>query len=208
MLEEPVVNRAALACFVAAAFVGGYLIWVGGWPILLLGSASILSAWAYNGGPFPIAYTPFGEIVVLVFFGLGAVCGTYWLCIERLDPTAVEAGLALGSLAAAVLLVNNRRDMEADTRVGRRTLAIIAGPSMTKWIYAALMLVPFGLLLPIGHALAHGYAWPAFAALPFAALLINRFVREPPGRGLNRILLKTVLLHSLYGLLLTAGLLL
>jgi len=208
LLDESVVNRAALACFAAAGLVGGYLISVGGWPIFLLGLASIVSGWAYNGGPFPIAYTPLGEIFVVLFFGLGAVCGTYWLCTATLDSTAVEAGLALGSLTAAVLLVNNRRDLEADARVGRRTLAIIAGPFITKGIYAALVLAPFGLLFPIGHALVRGYAWPAFGVLPLAALLINRFIHEPPGHGLNRILMQTVLLQTLFSLLLSAGLLL
>jgi len=139
---------------------------------------------------------------------LGAVCGTYWLCTATLDSIAVEAGLALGLLTAAVLLVNNRRDLEADARVGRRTLAIVAGSVMTKGFYAALVLVPFGLLLPIGHALARGHAWPAFAVFPLAMLLINRFVHEPPGHGLNGILMQTVLLQTLFSLLLSAGLLL
>jgi len=208
LLKEAVVNRAAFACFAGAALVGGYLIWVGGWPIFLLGSASIVSGWAYNGGSFPISYTPFGEIFVVLFFGLGAVCGTYWLCTATLNSVAVEAGLALGSLTAAVLLVNNRRDLESDARVGRRTLPIIAGPAVTKGIYAALVLVPFGLLLPIGHTLSRGSAWPAFAVLPLAALLINRFVHESPGCGQNQILMQTVLLQTLFSLLLSAGLLL
>src|SRR5208337_1824617 len=126
LLDGAAVKRGAWACFAVAALMGAYLVWVGGWPIFLLGVASILSGWAYTGGPLPIAYTPLGELFVMVFFGLGAVCGTYWLCAAKIDPTAVEAGLALGLFAAAVLLVNNHRDVEADTRVGRRTLALIA----------------------------------------------------------------------------------
>jgi len=80
LLDEAAVNASALACFAGAAMIGCYLVWVGGWPIFLLGVAAILSGWAYNGGPLPVAYTPFGELFVLVFFGLGAVCGSYWLC--------------------------------------------------------------------------------------------------------------------------------
>lgn len=208
LLGEAKVNRTAFACFTAAALAGAYLIWVGGWPIFLLGLASILSAWAYNGGPLPIAYTPLGELFVVVFFGLGAVCGTYWLCTATLGPAAIEGGLAMGFLTAAVLLVNNQRDSEADARVGRWTLAIVAGPFVTNWIYAAFMLLPFTLLLPMGHALARGYVWLALIPSPLAVILINRFAREPRGRGFNRILMQTLQIQVLFGLLLSLGLLL
>ena len=191
-----------------AALMGLYLVSVGGWPILLLGVLSILSGWAYTGGPLPIAYTPLGELFVIAFFGVGAVGGTYWLCTAYLGAAALEAGLALGLLTGAVLLVNNYRDVEADTRVGRRTLAIMAGPQGTAWIYAGLMLLPFTLLLPIGHSLPRGHVWPALAALPLVLALIYRFTHEPHGRGFNRILIWTVQLQCLFGLLLGVGLIL
>ena len=78
----------------------------------------------------------------------------------------------------------------------------------TSWIYAVLMLVPFALLFPIGHALPRGQAWPALIALPLAGLLINRFAREPGGRGFNRILVQTVQIQFLFCLLLSLGLVL
>ena len=106
------------------------------------------------------------------------------------------------------MLVNNHRDVEADARVGRRTLAIVAGPIATNWIYAAMMLVPFGLLLPIGHALPRGHVWPALILLPLAGLLINRFIHEPRGPNLNRIMLQTVQIQGLFSLLLALGLVL
>lgn len=208
LLDEAAVNSTALACFAAAALLGCYLVWVGGWPILLLGIASIVSGWAYNGGPFPVAYTPFGELFVLIFFGIGAVCGTYWLCTAHLNATAVEAGSALGFFAAAVLLVNNRRDVKADARVGRQTLAIVAGPRATNWIYAALLVAPFALLVPIASALPRGHVWPALLSLPLVALLINRFIHEPREPGLNRILGQTVQIQALFALLLCLGLVL
>ncbi len=208
LLDGAAVDRGACACFAIAALMGAYLVWVGGWPIFLLGVLSIQSGWAYTGGAFPIAYTPLGELFVVAFFGLGAVCGTYWLCTESLGPAAIEAGLAVGFLTAAVLLVNNHRDAKADARVGRRTLAIMAGPIATSWIYAALMLVPFALLFPIGHALPRGHVWPALVALPLVGLLINRFAHEPRGRGFNRILAQTVQIQFLFSLLLSLGLVL
>jgi 1,4-dihydroxy-2-naphthoate octaprenyltransferase len=208
LLSAGNVKRGAAACFALAALMGIYLIFVGGWPILLLGVLSILSGWAYTGGPLPIAYTPLGELFVVAFFGVGAVCGTYWLCTAYLGSAALEAGLALGLLTGAVLLVNNYRDVEADTRVGRRTLAIVAGPQGTAWIYAGLMLLPFALLPLIGRALPHGHVWPALITLPLTLALIYRFMGEPRGRGFNRILVWTVQIQFLFGLLLSVGLLL
>ncbi len=202
------VKRGAAACFAVAALMGLYLVVVGGWPIFLLGILSILSGWAYTGGPLPIAYTPLGELFVIAFFGVGAVCGTYWLCTADLGSAALEAGLALGLLTGAVLLVNNYRDVEADARVGRRTLAIVAGPDGTAWIYAGLMLLPFALLFPIAHALPRGHVWPALVALPPVLALIYRFMHEPRGRGLNRILVWTAQVQCLFGLLLSVGLVL
>lgn len=206
LLDETTVNRGAIACFAAAALIGVYLIWVGGWPISLLGIASILAGWSYNGGPLPVAYTPLGELFVVVFFGLAAVCGTFWLCGATIEPSAVATGLAVGLLTAAVLLVNNQRDVEADTRVGRRTLAIVAGPIATKWIFAAMILAPFALLLPISQTIPRGYVWPALIPLPLAALLIIQFARKTTGRGLNRLLLQTARIQALFSLLLALGL--
>jgi 1,4-dihydroxy-2-naphthoate polyprenyltransferase len=206
LLSATIVKRGAAACFGAATLMGFYLVFVGGWPILLLGVLSILSGWAYTGGPLPIAYTPLGELFVVAFFGVGAVCGTYWLCTALLRPAAVETGLAVGSLVGAVLLVNNHRDFEADARVGRRTLAIVAGPRVTDWIYAGLMLLPFALVPLIGHDLPRGHVWPTLFALPLALALIYRFAHEPPGRGFNRILVQTVQTQLVFSLLLCLGL--
>lgn len=208
LLDGTAVKRGAMVCFAVAALMGLYLVAVGGWPILLLGIFSILSGWAYTGGPMPIAYTPLGELFVVIFFGLGAVCGVYWLNTGELNVVAIQTGLALGLLAGAVLLVNNHRDAEADARVGRRTLAIVAGPGLTAWIYAGLMLLPFALLRPIGEALPRGSVLPAFIALPVAIAMIYYFMREPRGRGFNRILVRTVLTQLFFGMLLALGLVL
>jgi 1,4-dihydroxy-2-naphthoate octaprenyltransferase len=208
LLSAPNVKRGAAVCFAAAALLGLYLVAVGGWPILLLGIFSIVAGWAYTGGPLPIAYTPLGELFVIAFFGVGAVGGTYWLCTAYLGALALAAGLALGLLTGAVLLVNNFRDVEADARVGRRTLAIVAGPRGTGWIFAGLLLAPFALLPLIGRDLPHGHVWPALATLPLAIVLIYRFLREPRGRGFNRILVWTVQIQLLFSLLLAAGLVL
>ena len=121
------VKRMAVTLFFLSALAGLYLVYVGGFPILLMGALSILSGWGYSGGPWPIAYTPFGEIFVIAFFGLGAVGGSCWLAGGFVNAVTILAGLAIGAFASAVLLVNNLRDVKCDSRAGRRTLAIVIG---------------------------------------------------------------------------------
>jgi 1,4-dihydroxy-2-naphthoate polyprenyltransferase len=207
LLSAAAVKRGAATCFAGAALVGLYLVSVGGWPILVLGLLSIAAGLAYTGGPLPIAYTPLGEVFVVAFFGVGAVCGTYWLNTGHLGAAAIGTSFLVGLPAGAVLMVNNHRDAEADTRIGRRTLAVLAGPRVMVWIYASLMLLPFALLPLLSAELPHGRVWPALFALPPALLLVRRCAREPRGRGLNRILARTVQTQVLFSLLLCAGLL-
>jgi 1,4-dihydroxy-2-naphthoate polyprenyltransferase len=205
LLSATTVNRGALACFAIAALLGLYLTYVGGWPILLLGILSIAAGWGYTGGPYPIAYTPLGEVFVVAFFGVVAVAGTYFLCRGQITGPALMSGLALGSLTGAVLLVNNYRDVVSDARAGRRTLPIVVGKAATITIYAALMLFPFALLPLIGQGLRYGHVWSAFIALPLALVSIWRFGREPRGPAFNQILVQTVQVQLAFSLLLSVG---
>ena len=208
LLTATAVNRGAILCFAIAALMGVYLVFVGGWPILLLGVLSIAAGWGYTGGPLPVAYTPLGELFCIIFFGLGGVVGTYFLSTGQITFPAIVTGLAIGSLVAAVLLVNNHRDVVSDARVGRRTLPIVVGPTSTIAIFVGLMLLPFALLPLIGRPLPHGQVWPALIALPLALAMIYRFAREPRGPVFNRILVQTAQVQFAFSLLLSLGLLL
>ena len=197
------VRRAALVCFALAAAVGLYLVWLGGWPILVLGAASLLAGWAYSGGPRPIAYTPLGEVFVVAFFGIGAVGGTYYLQTDTLTLAAVVTGIAIGLVAAAVLLANSYRDMEPDRLSGRHTLAIQAGIEASKLIYAALLVAPLALLAsPWGPA----GGMVALAAAPMALVQIRRFATQPRGPAFNIILARTAQYQLLLAALLAVGL--
>lgn len=199
------VYRAAWLCFAGAAAGGAFLVLVGGWPILALGVLSIIAGYAYTGGPRPIAYTPLGEVFVFLFFGLGAVCGTYWLMAGTLSTAAVLAGAAVGLLAAAVLLVNNVRDRDNDARAGRRTLAVLVGPAPARAVYALLVLAPFVLLVPVQGLLAQN-VWAPLAALPLAGWLAGRFRFLATGPGFNAALARTALLQVLFAVLFSVGL--
>ncbi len=197
------VRHAALVSFAVAALVGLYLAYLGGWPILALGAASLVAGWAYSGGPRPIAYTPLGELFVIAFFGVGAVGGTYYLQTNTLSFAAVVTGVAIGAVAAAVLLANNYRDMEPDRLAGRRTLAIQAGVEASKLIYGALLAASMALLAspwgPPGGILTLG-------AAPLALFLFRRFVTEPRGPAFNSILAATARFQLLLAVVLAVGL--
>jgi 1,4-dihydroxy-2-naphthoate octaprenyltransferase len=201
------VRKAAALSFVLAIGAGGYLTWIGGWPILITGLLSIAAGIAYTGGPKPIAYIGLGELFVFVFFGLVAVCGTYYLQSGALSWSAWIAGALVGMPAAAVLAVNNYRDLENDRRAGKNTLAVRLGPRATRIEYALLMLLPF-TLLPLIPAVRHSGSWIVLPLLimPWALYLVIRFQNEPPGRPFNRILAATALFQLGLGLLLCLSL--
>jgi len=196
------VKRAAHLAFLTALFFGTYLCFRGGWPILLLGLASLAAGYAYTGGPHPIAYGPFGELFVLLFFGIAAVAGSHYLQTLALSGTSICLGLALGLPAAAVLMLNNYRDLETDRTAGRRTLCHTLGRRRSRFAYAMLLTAPFPILflsdLP-------GRIWPVLAALPIAARLISRVFRGASGTELNPLLGATALFQTALALLLMIG---
>jgi len=200
------VRRAAAISFALALLLGAYLVAVGGWPILIAGSASLLAGWSYSGGRQPISHTPLGELFVLIFFGLVAVAGSHWLQLGAWSPHAWLAGMVVGMPAAAVLLVNNYRDLKDDLRSGRRTLMALVGPGNARLVYAALMLVPFAILLLFA---LHGMkgALLGLLALPFSLFLIRRLYLTPTGPQLNVLLAGTAQAGFALGVLLSIGLL-
>lgn len=205
-LTPRAVLRGAWASFALAFVCGIYLVAVGGWPIVAIGLASLVAGWAYTGGPAPIAYRPLGELFVLIFFGLLAVGGTYYLQSGGISPAAGLLGAMLGLQAAAVITVNNYRDRADDAASGKRTLAVVLGSAGTRLLYAAEVLLPF-LLAPALQGLLGPSVWACWLALPLALRLIGRFWREAPGPGFNRLLAATAGLQLLVAVLLSVGLL-
>lgn len=198
------VKIAAHLTFGFAFLLGLLLLLRGGWPILLVGLASLAAGYAYTSGPRPIAYGPFGELYVLLFFGVAAVGGSYYLQTLALSWPPLWVGLALGFPAAAVLLVNNYRDLETDRAAGRRTLCHYLGRAWARRLYALLLLAPLPLLLTTRLP---GATWPLLAALPLALFLIARLSRSADGAALNAQLARTALFQSALALLLALGLL-
>jgi 1,4-dihydroxy-2-naphthoate polyprenyltransferase len=199
------VRRIAWRVFGTAVLIGLGLVWFGGPTILVVGLASIAAGWAYSGGARPISHTPFGELFVLAFFGLVAVGGSHYLQAGHWSRLSLPAGMAVGAMAAAVLMVNNYRDLAGDVAAGRRTLVAVLGSARSRVLYGILVLLPF--VLPLWLALrqpAMPFALLALMALP-AGFLAMRGLRLGRGAALNRVLALTSMVQLAFGLLLALG---
>ena len=179
LLDGAAVRRAALASFGLATLAGLWLVTVGGWPIVWIGLVSLALGYFYSMGPRPLSGLPFGEALVIAFFGIVAVSGTGWLMgADPFGTGTLATGAMIGLPAAAVLMLNNHRDRVQDARAGRRTLAIVIGPVASRLSYFAALVAALGLgvalkatiwlVLPgalalwLGHAMWH---WPISARL-------------------------------------------
>jgi 1,4-dihydroxy-2-naphthoate octaprenyltransferase len=204
-LSAAQVQAAATTCFAAAFIPGSYLVMKGGWPIVAIGLASVAAGAIYTAGPRPVAYSGLGEAFVFVFFGLVAVGGMYYLHSGAIGAAALIAGATLGSLASAVLVVNNLRDIDSDRRIGKNTLAVRCGRSFTATEYALLMHLPFALQIALAlHAGAIGLLAP-LVLLPWTTRLTLKVRREPQGEWLNGALAATAKLGLTFALLLSLG---
>jgi 1,4-dihydroxy-2-naphthoate polyprenyltransferase len=194
--------------FGIAVLAGVYLIATAGWELLLVGAASILAGVLYTGGPRPYGYEGLGEVFVFLFFGIVAVTGSYFVQTEDLIWEAFVLAVPVGLLAAAILLVNNIRDVDTDRRAGKRTLAVRLGRARARTAYAASVLAAFPLaLVPwIEGSLGPTLLLP-LAALPLAFPVIGTVRNRTDGPSLNQALANTGLLQLTFCVLLAGGLL-
>lgn len=198
-LSASAVRRGAFISFGLSFGLGVYLAWLGGWPIVLLGLTSLLAGFSYTGGPRPIAYTPLGELFVLLFFGIAAVAGTYYLQTMTLSWSAIVAGVAIGLPAAAVLLINNYRDLQSDLKAGKRTLATYMGRPRSRYLYAMMMLLPSLLVLQLNPDQL--LRWLPWLSLPMVLWLIRQLWILPIDEQLNGLLARTAQYQLLFGIL-------
>ncbi|WP_029002216.1 1,4-dihydroxy-2-naphthoate octaprenyltransferase [Azohydromonas australica] len=205
LLSVGEVRVAIVAAALLATGLGLALVALRGWPVLAIGVASLLAALAYMGGPRPIAYTPFGELTVFVFFGLVAVAGTDWVLTQDVGLPTVLAAAANGGIAASALAVNNHRDRAHDAQVGRSTFAVRFGPGASRVLHALLLLGPFALV-PVLVWAAETRALLLLLLLAPAAWRLQRdFAHCAPGLAYNAILFRTFKLQMGFGVLLAVG---
>lgn len=192
------------------AFLAGlYLVWIGGWIILVIGLLSLLFGVLYTGGPYPLGYNGLGDIFVFIFFGIIAVMGTYYVNSLEWESLSFWASLPVGSLCVNILVVNNLRDVHQDRISGKKTLGVLLGESTLKWEYFLMLAIAF--LIPIKLYFFHGFShWILLPllSLPVAAILLSQVVNHTEKRTLNETLERTAQYMVLYGLLFAAGIIL
>jgi len=192
--------------FLLAICIGFYLFLIGGWPIIMIGLASIIAGILYTGGPYPLGYHGWGDIFVFIFFGLIAVPGTYYLQTGVVSITSLWVGIAMGMLSNGILVVNNIRDFNEDKISEKKTLTVRFGVFFSKVHYSLLILLPY--YLPF-------YVWlkgesdlavmVTYFSLPIACgLSVQIFMLT--GSELNSLLNKTARLLFIYTILFSMGL--
>ncbi|MEA2324427.1 MAG: 1,4-dihydroxy-2-naphthoate polyprenyltransferase [Solirubrobacteraceae bacterium] len=195
--------------FALAVLCGVYLVVLAGPILLAIGAASILAGVLYTGGPRPYGYAGLGEIFVFLFFGLVAVTGSYFVQTETVTWEAVVLAVPVGLLAAAILVVNNVRDLETDRRAGKRTLAVRLGRPRTRTVFGLMVYAAF-LLAPLPWILGALSPWLMLPLLllPAAVALVRMVRSHTDGPTLNEALARTGMFEFAFCVLLAIGLLL
>jgi 1,4-dihydroxy-2-naphthoate octaprenyltransferase len=195
--------------FAVAVAAGAYLAAVAGWELLAVGAASILAGVLYPGGPRPYGYEGLGELFVFLFFGVVAVVGSYFVQTEELVWEAFALSIPVGLLAAAILVVNNIRDIETDRRAGKRTLAVRLGRKRARRLWLAMVVM--ALAAPIAVAATGALSWwITMTALSWGLVppLWQKVRERTDGPSLNAALAETGRLLAVFSVLLSTGLLL
>jgi 1,4-dihydroxy-2-naphthoate octaprenyltransferase len=186
--------------------VGIYLIWRGGWPIFIIGILSILFGILYTAGPYPLGYNGLGDLFVLIFFGIVAVGGTYYVQALQINRLVLLAGLSPGLFSMAILTVNNLRDIKTDMAAGKRTLAVRFGENFARWEYLTSVLI--ACLIPIllyFFTSSHLYALAASFVFVGAIPSIKTVFEQKPGIIFNQVLATTGKLLLIYSLIFSLG---
>jgi len=194
--------------FVGAILFGVPLVNEGGQPIVIIGILSVMMGYAYTAGPYPLAYRGLGDLFVILFFGLAAVMGLFYLHTKLWTMDSFLLGLQIGLQATVLIAINNLRDIEGDAKVNKRTLAVRLGIAGAKKEIYFMCLAPF--VLQIYWAIQSRWlaAVLPFIALPLAIKIIKNVQKTPPSAQYNQFLGQSAGVHLVFGVLLSIGLIL
>jgi 1,4-dihydroxy-2-naphthoate octaprenyltransferase len=209
LLSAEQVWRGGIAAFAIGASVGLALVYLCGWPILAIGIPSVAAGYFYTASPVSLAYVALGELTVFIFMGPAIVMGAYFVMAMHFARAALWASIPIGFLVAGILHANNIRDIESDTRHGKRTLATILGRTGAN--YELMALDASAYLATFAAVVLRAIPWLALVVvitIPRALDQIRIMTRENEPKKLNRGLFRSIRLHMEFGLLLIAAFLL
>lgn len=201
--------QATILVMAIAFFSGLYLVWIGGWTILIIGVLSLIFGILYTGGPFPLGYNGLGDVFVFIFFGIVAVMTTYYVNALEWSEATFWASLAVGALCTNILVINNLRDVEQDAKVGKRTLGVLFGDTALKFEYTLMLALAFAIP-PHFHVQLDYAIWIylPFLSLPLALFHLRKVWTETHKPNLNKVLEQTAQLMAIYGILFSMGVIL
>lgn len=157
LVSATTMKWAAIGILAFAFCLGLSLIYFGGWWLLVVGVASVVCAWIYTGGPYPLAYNGLGDVFVVLFFGLIAVGATFYVQAGFVSQEVILLGLACGLIVNNILVVNNYRDIDEDRQASKRTLVVLLG---RRWA-----LVQYGLSLLFAGVVLGWLVWQGSDAM-------------------------------------------
>ena len=194
--------------FLTAFTLGLYLVYTGGFFVLVIGIASILAGIAYTAGPYPLAYNGLGDLFVFMFFGVVGTVGTYYVQAHTLTYLPFLCSIPVGALITNILVVNNYRDIDEDRAANKYTLAVKFGRRFARYQFIFLLFISFimPLILFFGFDF-RGWVFLPYLTFPIAYKLIKMLYLYN-GKELNKTLELTARLSAIFGLLFSAGILL
>ena len=190
-VTEAQMLRALLITLAFCIVSGFFLVLRGGWPILLIGVASLLFAWLYTATRFALSYLGIADVFVFLFYGVVASAGTAYLQMRGFSWTAFHAGAVCGLISMCLLIINNLRDIDDDRAAGKRTFPVRFGKRAGE--IGMLVVV---LLMPIFAWLAFGLDWPMLVVFPALALFVA--VLRAEGSQYNRLMLGAGFVNLVY----------
>jgi 1,4-dihydroxy-2-naphthoate polyprenyltransferase len=193
-----------LSLFIAS-LVSFPLLIQGGFPILVIGIVSLICGYLYTGGPYPLAYIGLGELFVILFFGLVAVTGVFYLHTGFLGFEPIIAGVQIGLLSTVLISINNFRDYIGDRDVGKMTLAARFGKKFARIEIILLFLMTYSLCI---YWFYNGNIWAAllpFLSLPIAIIVVKGIMLNEPSQLFNKYLGMSALAQMLFGILMGIG---
>lgn len=193
--------RVAIAISLGLGLAGGVALSLyGGWPIAVVTALSLLFAFLYTGGPFPLAYVGLGDVFALIFFGPVALVATYFLQTGEVHLSTVVAGFAPGLFATALLTVNNLRDRESDKASGKKTLIVRLGAGFGRMEYIACLAL--AAMIPLWLALRFANAATALTSLALVLAIPNipTIFKPVDGPAMNRSLARTSMTEMLFAI--------
>ena len=205
-IRPEAMKTATFAVLAMAAAVGCTMLFYGPWWLVIVGILIMIFALAYSAGPYPLSHHGLGDLAVIIFFGIIPVTFTCflqtgtWKGMDIIMPTSVAVGL----LAANVLIVNNYRDMEDDAAVGKRTTVVIFGRRFMSLAYLFSGLTGMAVMIPVWTRLP---LWASAVPVIYIVLHLKVWLklRKSTGAALNPLLGRTAVNLLVFSLLFMAA---